>query len=165
MYMITEGIGKKWKPLAVFFSVVGLIGTLCIMQANQLTETIVTIFTKPAGIPDSLLVKFIIGCIICAIVAAVILGGIKRIANISSKIVPLMVGLYFLIVAYIILTNLPAVPKVFGDIFRGAFMGSKPAPSFSDQAGSYFFTSPKTRYSSICFSMFFRFSMLFPSME
>ena len=121
MYMITEGIGKKWKPLAVFFSVVGLIGTLCIMQANQLTETIVTIFTKPAGIPDSLLVKFIIGCIICAIVAAVILGGIKRIANISSKIVPLMVGLYFLIVAYIILTNLPAVPKVFGDIFRGAF--------------------------------------------
>ena len=121
MYMITEGMGKKWKPLAVFFSAVGLIGTLCIMQANQLTEAVITIFTKPAGIPDTLLLKFIIGCIICAIVAVVILGGIKRIANISSRIVPLMVGLYFLIVAYIILTNLSAVPQVFGDIFRGAF--------------------------------------------
>ena len=121
MYMITEGMGKKWKPLAVFFSAVGLIGTLCIMQANQLTEAVITIFTKPAGIPDTLLLKFFIGCIICAIVAVVILGGIKRIANISSRIVPLMVGLYFLIVAYIILTNLSAVPQVFGDIFRGAF--------------------------------------------
>lgn len=121
MYMITEGIGKKWKPLAIFFSVVGLIGTLCIMQANQFTEAVITIFTKPAGIPDSLLVKFIIGCCIVAIVAPVILGGIKRIANISSKIVPLMVGLYFVLVAYIILTNLSVVPQVFGDIFRGAF--------------------------------------------
>ena len=121
MYMITEGLGKNWKPLAVFFSVVGLIGTLCIMQANQFTEAVMTIFTKPAGIPDSLLVKFIIGCCIVAIVAPVILGGIKRIANISSKIVPLMVGLYFILVAYIILTNLSVVPQVFGDIFRGAF--------------------------------------------
>ena len=121
MYMITEGLGAKWKPLAVFFSAVGLIGTLCIMQANQLTEAIITVFTTPAGVQESIWLKFLIGCVICILVAVVILGGIKRIAAIASKIVPLMVGLYFVLVAYIIISEIHIIPQVFGDIFRSAF--------------------------------------------
>lgn len=121
MYMITKGLGEKWKPMAVFFSVFGLIGTLCVMQSNQLTEAITTIFTTPAGIENTLLLRFIIGTMICLIVSVVVLGGIQRIAKISSKIVPLMVGMYFLLVFYIIVTNLNAVPGVFASIFEGAF--------------------------------------------
>lgn len=121
MYMITTGLGKKWKPMAVFFSVFGLIGTLCIMQANQLTEAVTTVFTTPAGIENTLLLRFIIGLVICLIVSVVVLGGIQRIAKISSKVVPLMVGMYFLLVFYIILTNLSVVPDVFARIFEGAF--------------------------------------------
>ncbi|MEG2848999.1 MAG: alanine/glycine:cation symporter family protein, partial [Bacteroidales bacterium] len=121
MYMITNGLGEKWKPMAVFFSVFGLIGTLCIMQANQLTEAITTVFTTPAGIENSIFLRFIIGVIICAIVSVVVLGGIHRIAKISSKVVPLMVGMYFLLVFYIIITNITVVPQVFADIFTGAF--------------------------------------------
>lgn len=121
MYMIVEGLGKKWKPLAVFFSIFGLIGTLAIMQANQLTESVITVFMTPAGIENTLMLRFVIGCIICAIVAVVVLGGIKRIANISSKLVPVMVGLYFILVAYIIISNISVVPHVFGEIFRCAF--------------------------------------------
>lgn len=121
MYMITKGIGPKWKPLAVFFSVFGLIGTLCIMQSNQLVESVVTVFTNPAGIENTVTLRLVMGLIICAIVAIVILGGIKRIAKISSKVVPLMVAMYFLIVLYIIVTNITVVPDVFASIFEGAF--------------------------------------------
>lgn len=121
MYMITKGLGEKWKPMAVFFSIFGLIGTLCIMQANQLTEAVTTVFTTPAGIENTLWLRFIIGVIICAIVSVVVLGGIQRIAKISSKVVPAMVGMYFLLVFYIIITNLSAIPGVFAEIFEGAF--------------------------------------------
>ena len=121
MYMITEGLGKKWKPMAVFFSIFGLIGTLCLMQANQLTEAITTTFFEPAGINNTLFLRFIIGIMICVTVSAVVLGGIKRISKVSTRLVPFMVALYFLIVAYIILTHLPAVPGVFAAIFKGAF--------------------------------------------
>jgi AGCS family alanine or glycine:cation symporter len=121
MYMITKGLGEKWKPMAIFFSVFGLIGTLCLMQANQLTEAITTVVTTPAGIENTLLLRFIIGVIICLLVSVVVLGGIKRISKVSARVVPAMVALYFILVAYIVLTNLPVVPEVFASIFEGAF--------------------------------------------
>jgi AGCS family alanine or glycine:cation symporter len=121
MYMITEGLGKKWRPMAVFFSVFGLIGTLCLMQANQLTEAFTTVITTPMGIENSFGLKLIIGIIICVIVSVVILGGIQRISKVSAKLVPTMVGMYFLLVGYIVVTNLSVVPDVFYSIFAGAF--------------------------------------------
>ena len=119
MYMIMSGLGSKWKPLAVFFSIFGLIGTLCIMQANQFTEAITTVFFRPEQ--NTLTLRFVIGVIICVIVACVILGGIKRISKVATKVVPAMVGMYFLLVAYIIVTHLNAVPGVFAAIFTEAF--------------------------------------------
>lgn len=121
MYMITKGLGEKWRPMAVFFSVFGLIGTLCLMQANQLTEAITTVITTPAGIENTLLLRLIIGIIICLLVSIVVLGGIKRISKVSARVVPVMVAMYFVLVAYIVLTNLPVVPEVFASIFDGAF--------------------------------------------
>lgn len=119
MYMILSGLGPKWKPMAVFFSIFGLIGTLCIMQANQFTEAITTIFFTPEQ--NTVTLRFIIGVIICVIVACVILGGIKRISKVATKVVPAMVAMYFILVLYIILTHLKAVPGVFGAIFTEAF--------------------------------------------
>lgn len=121
MYMITEGLGKSWKPLAVFFSVFGLIGTLCLMQANQLTEAITTVITTPMGIESSMLLKFIIGLSMTIIVAVVVLGGIKRISRVAAKLVPTMVLMYFLLVGYILITHISSVPEVFASIFREAF--------------------------------------------
>lgn len=121
MYMMTQGLGPKWKPMAIAFSIFGLIGTLCIMQANQLTEAVTTTFTTPAGIENTIGLRFIIGLIICLIVSVVVLGGIKRIAKISAKIVPIMVGMYFILVLYIIFTNLEVVPGVLKSILSEAF--------------------------------------------
>jgi len=122
MYIITEGLGKKWKPMAVFFSIFGLIGTLCLTQANQLTEAVTTTVYGLAGIDNTLFLRFIIGFIIAVTVSSVIIGDIRRISNVCSKLVPLMVVFYFLIIIYIILTHLPAVPGVFVSIFKEAFV-------------------------------------------
>lgn len=119
MYMIMTGLGPKWKPLAVFFSIFGLIGTLCIMQSNQLTESVTSLFFTPEQ--NTLLLRFIIGVIITVIVAVVIIGGIKRISKVSTKLVPLMVGLYFILVLYIMIRHIGHVPGVFKDIIAGAF--------------------------------------------
>ena len=121
MYMITEGLGKSWKPLAVFFSVFGLIGTLCLMQANQLTEAITTVITTTMGIESTTSLKLVIGVSMTLIVAIVVLGGIKRISRVASKLVPTMVFLYFLLVGYILITHMSLVPDVFSSIFREAF--------------------------------------------
>ncbi|MCL1974155.1 MAG: alanine:cation symporter family protein [Bacteroidetes bacterium] len=121
MYMIVNGLGKKWKPLALFFSLFGLIGTLCLMQANQLTEAFTTVFLTPAGIENSAVLRLIIGIIICILVSVVVLGGIQRISAVATKIVPGMVLLYFLIVGFIIIAHIGTVPRVFASIFSGAF--------------------------------------------
>ena len=136
MHIITQGLGQKWKPLAVFFAVAGLFGTLCIMNANQLTEAFISIFHTPESIASSEFLsglgsriglgneqtyRLLFGIGIAAIVAVVILGGIRRIARVASVMVPFMVGLYFVMVLYIIITNVSAVSGVFASIFREAF--------------------------------------------
>lgn len=117
MYMITEGLGKKWRPLAIAFTIFGMVGTLCFMQANQLTESIITV----SGIEGTFSTKFIIGVVMAVIVAFVILGGIQRIAKAASRIVPLMVVIYFLMVLAVVVLNYRLVPAVFTSIFEGAF--------------------------------------------
>ena len=119
MYMITEGLGKKWKPLAVFFSIFGLFGTLCVMQSNQLTESVTTLFFTPEQ--NTPVLRLVIGIILTVIVSFVVIGGIKRISKIATKLVPTMVALYFLLVIYILIRHIGLVPGVFGDIFSGAF--------------------------------------------
>lgn len=136
MHIIEQGMGKKWSPLAKFFAVAGLFGTMCIMNANQLTEAFMTTFTTPdaiehnsfisavggwLGLENVRVYRLLFGIAIAAVVAVVILGGIKRIAGVATVMVPFMVGLYFLMVLYIIVTNIHGVPAVFKSIFTEAF--------------------------------------------
>ncbi|MBO7604619.1 MAG: alanine:cation symporter family protein [Bacteroidales bacterium] len=119
MYVITEGLGKKYKPLAVFFACAGLIGCLCIMQANQFVEAVTTVF-----IPDAAglwWVRLSIGVVVTAIVALVVVGGLNRISKVASKIVPAMVAVYFTLVLVIIVLNIKDIPRVFESIVSGAF--------------------------------------------
>lgn len=136
MHIITKGLGVKWTPLAKFFAVAGMFGTLCIMNANQLTEAFMATFTTPEGMASSGLLssvggylgldnirafRLLFGCAIAVVVALVILGGIKRIARVATIMVPFMVGLYFVMVMFIIITNIEGVPAVFSRIFSEAF--------------------------------------------
>lgn len=124
MYVIREGLGKKWKPLAVFFSLAGLIGCLPMFQANQLRVSIFEVFLQPAGVEDSFTMKLIIGIGMAVIVGLVIFGGIKRIGTVASKLVPAMVILYVGAVLTIIILNIDRVGETFQLIFTDAFTGS-----------------------------------------
>ncbi len=121
MHIISNALSKRWKPLASLFAVAGMFGTLCIMNANQLTEATVSTLSNFMEIENPLLVKAIIGVSIAGIVTLVVIGGVKRIASVASVLVPFMVGAYFLIVMYIVLTHLPQLPDAFMSIFREAF--------------------------------------------
>lgn len=121
MHIIRNGLSKRWWPMARFFAVAGMFGTLCIMNANQLTEAAVSTVGSLTQVNSPLHLKLVIGFAIAAVVTVVVVGGVRRIATVASVLVPFMVGAYFVMVFYIILTHLPAVPGVFVSIFSEAF--------------------------------------------
>ena len=124
MYFITEGLGKKWKPLAIFFSLSGLIGALPVFNVNQLTQAINDILLKPAGLYTGFGSNLVIGFCLVIITAVVILGGLSRISKTASKLVPSMVVMYFIMVIIILVVHIDVVPKYFGMIFTDAFSAS-----------------------------------------
>ncbi|OMP30561.1 sodium:alanine symporter family protein [Mangrovimonas sp. DI 80] len=121
MYFIIEGLGKSWKPLAVFFSMAGLVGALPVFNANQLAQAINDILLIPNGISVDWKSKIVLGIVLASITALVVLGGLKRISQTASKLVPGMVVLYFGLVMIILAVNFKEVPKYLLMIFTDAF--------------------------------------------
>jgi len=119
MYVITNGLSKFWKPLAVFFALAGLVGTLPAFTANQLTQTVVDVFPI-AGI-SPFYYKFGIGLVLALLASIVVFGGIRRIGEVASKLVPFMVVLYFIAVISILLMQFKEIPQMFRLIFVDAF--------------------------------------------
>jgi len=129
MYVITEGLGPKFRPLAVFFSIAGLFGCLVLFQANQLTQIIRDQIYVPRGwfMGSTMQVHLgnaLVGFVSLGLVSSVIFGGIKRIGVVASKMVPLMVVLYLLMGLLIVLKNVAAIPEMFRLIFGDAFTGN-----------------------------------------
>lgn len=121
MYFIIEGLGKKWMPMAMLFSIAGLVGALPVFNVNQLTQAINDILLKPAGLYSGFKTDLLIGLVLAAITAVVILGGLSRISKTASKMVPAMVLLYFILVLTILGVNIDVVPKYLSLIFTDAF--------------------------------------------
>ncbi len=127
MYYIMEGLGKKWKPLAIFFSLAGLIGCMPMFQANQLTQIIRDEVMIPAGMVTAdahFLGDLTVGIIIVLLVSLVVLGGIKRIGQVAASLVPVMVVVYVSSVVYIIISNFADVPYYLNLIVSDAFTGN-----------------------------------------
>ncbi len=115
MYYIVEGMGKKFWPLAVFFSVCGLVGCLSLFQTNQVGQMLHEEFSLAPNIT---------GIIFMILTAIVIFGGIKRIGEVSSKIVPLMSILYILATCFIIISRFEMLPGIIFQIIHDAFTGT-----------------------------------------
>jgi len=121
MYVIVEGLGKSWKPLAIMFSLFGLIGALPVVNVNQLTQAINDIILIPNGVEVGLKSNLILALVLVALTSVIILGGLKRISTAASKMVPAMVLLYFILVLIILVSNHELVPKYFVMMFTDAF--------------------------------------------
>lgn len=124
MYMVTEGLGKKWKPFAIMFSIAGLFGALPIFQANQLTAILRDVIYIPNGWVTAeahFMGDFITGMAVLAIVSLVIFGGIKRIGKVASKMVPAMVVLYVGVILVILSLHIDVLPHYLKLIVTDAF--------------------------------------------
>lgn len=126
MYVIQEGLGQKFKPLAVLFSTAGLIGCLPMFQANQLTQYIRDSVFLPLGMFSSnpFMGNVITGILIAMLVAGVIFGGIKRIGLVAGRIVPIMVLIYLLGGLGILIKNYDKLGSIFNLIISDAFTGN-----------------------------------------
>ncbi len=126
MYYIKNGLGAKWKWLASLYALFGVLtvfGTGNATQVNTIVSSIDTALTSFNLIDaDQVSVmKLMIGIIIALLVSVVLLGGIKRIGQVTEKLVPFMALLYIVLSAGVILLNIQNIPHVFRMIFEGAF--------------------------------------------
>ena len=145
MYYIKNGLGKNWQFLAVLFSAFGVLtvfGTGNATQVNTIT-TAVNSALLSCGLISEGAVKtsnLIQGIIIAALVALILLGGVKRIGQVTEKLVPFMALLYIVLSVGIILFRIQALPSVIQAIFEGAF---KPAAVTGGAVGSLFMSMKK----------------------
>jgi alanine or glycine:cation symporter, AGCS family len=121
MYVIVEGLGRNWKPLAVFFSMMGMIGVLPMFQVNQLTQVVRDVVLIPNHVETGFLSDLISGLLVAVLVGIVLFGGIRRIGRVTGRLVPVMVVLYVILVLYILLTNVRNIAPGFALIFHDAF--------------------------------------------
>ena len=126
MYFITEGLGPRWKPLAIAFSIFGLLGATPLFQANQIVESIGDILiAESVVVPDfRFYVELGLGFCLMIFTGAVIFGGIKRIGLVASRLVPSMVLLYILGITYILVKHAESIIPSFQLILTDAFTGN-----------------------------------------
>ena len=118
MYVIREALPKAFHPLAVLLSLAGLIGTLPMFQANQLTALIAD--TVYAGSPPHWAGP-LSGVLLAGLVGMVIFGGLPRVAKVAVALLPPMVGVYLVMTLWVVLQHLTEVPGVLVAIVSEAF--------------------------------------------
>ena len=129
MYYIKNGLGKKWNWLAYLFAAFGVLtvfGTGNATQVNTITTAINSALLNYNIISENAVStsNLIIGIIIAILIAMILLGGIKRIGQVTEKLVPFMALLYIVLGLGVIIMNIQNIPSVFASIFRGAFQPS-----------------------------------------
>lgn len=112
-YYIKYGLNNKFlgSMYAIIIIISDILGFISI-QTNTITHSIQEIIK---------IKEFIIGLILCILILIIIIGGVKRIANFSSKMVPFMTILYLLISLIIIIVNIDKISNIFITIFKSAF--------------------------------------------
>ena len=126
MYYILNGMGKRWKPLAIFFAVAGILvayfGIGTFSQVNSITSSLENSFG---------LAPQIVSIVVAVVVAIIIFGGIKSISKVAEKVVPFMAIIYILATLAVIFCNANQIIPAFGQIFSGAFTGTAAVGGFA----------------------------------
>lgn len=123
MYMVKQGMGSRWQPLAgiyCFFGVVAAFGVGSATQVNAVLGGINSAIAALGG-QESEFVNFLIGIGLVIIIIPVLFGGAKRIGAVASFLVPFASVFYLVLSAGVLLLKAPAIPGAFAAIFKGAF--------------------------------------------
>ena len=142
MYYIRQGISEIYnaptfaKILAIIFAIATILcalGTGNMAQSNSMTQVFHTSYNLPELVTFLGLTfpsKYITGVIITSLVLSVIVGGIRRIADVTSKLVPIMAILYFISALVVIIVMYQAIPAAFVLIVKSAFTGTAATGGF-----------------------------------
>ena len=145
MYYIKNGLAKHWHFLAYLFAAFGVLtvfGTGNATQVNTITTAIDSALFNYNVIGEGSVktLNLIIGIVLAILIALILLGGIKRIGQVTERLVPFMAVLYILLALGIIVLNIGHIPAVFASIFKGAF---SPASVTGGAVGSFFMSMKK----------------------
>ena len=125
MYYIKNGLGNRWKPLAFLFALFGSLagfGLANTVQSNTVSQVLHNNFNIPT---------LLSGLVMAFMVALVLLGGIKRIAQVAGKLVPLMTVIYLLATAIILVMHMADIPTALALIVDSAFNGTAATGGFA----------------------------------
>ena len=117
-YIIREALPRSFYPLAVIFSAAGMIGTLPMFQANQLTALV----RAGVGIEgDLFLANLLCGIAVASVVALVVFGGLKRVAQVAVAALPAMSLIYLAMAVFVLSRHIDQVPALLALIVQEAF--------------------------------------------
>jgi len=130
MYVIREGLGRRWLPLAWIFCFGGMFGVLPIFQINQLVQVLRDFIAIPSGLAstnDHFAFDLICGLVLCGMISWIVMGKLTRLAAVTSRLVPVMVALYLITTLVLLVLNASVIPAVLMEIVTSAFDGSSVA--------------------------------------
>jgi AGCS family alanine or glycine:cation symporter len=130
MYVITQGMGQRWYPLAALFAAACLIGALPLFQANQFIQLLRDVVAIPAGWATSeqhFTFDLIASSMVATLVAMVVAGRIQSIGRLTVRLVPTMVIMYLLLTVTVLYTYASEIPAMLWLIVTDAFTGEAAA--------------------------------------
>lgn len=145
MYYIKNGLGKNWRWLAYLFAGFGVLtvfGTGNATQVNTITTAIDSALLNYHVISTDAVpvMNWIIGIAITFLVGLILLGGVKRIGQVTERLVPFMAVLYIVLALGVVVFHFQNIPAVFASIFEGAF---HPSAVTGGVIGSFFLSMKK----------------------
>lgn len=126
MYVVREGLGRRWMPLAILFAIAGLLGTMPAFQVNQLVQILREVVAIPAGITtadDHFVFDLSLGLVIAMLVLLVTSGQVQRVGQVTLRLVPAMVAIYLLMTVWVLAVYVTEIPAALQLIVIDAFSG------------------------------------------
>lgn len=126
MYMITLGIGRKYRFLAICYSLFGIVAAFGVGNATQINAVVsgVNSILPGMGIEPSFASNLLQGVILAGVIGMLLLGGVKRIGKVTQAMIPLVAGAYILMGMFALILRFRAIPQAFSAIMEGAFQPS-----------------------------------------
>lgn len=123
MYMISQGLGEKWKFLATIYCFFGVFAAFGVGNATQINAVVTGLNQMIVGFGGVVSARknLGIGLLLAVLIGAMLLGGAKRIGAVAQILVPVAAGAYLILGVGVLILRAPAIPGAFASIFQGAF--------------------------------------------
>ncbi len=123
MYIMERGLGRKWRPMAVLYSLFGVVAAFGVGNATQVNAVVGAMGEAASFLGGRITTAgdLLIGVILAVITVSVFLGGFRRVSGVAELLVPVASAMYLALCLGALAFHYPAIPKAMQSIFQGAF--------------------------------------------